>query len=173
MTPRTMTPLKRARKNTTLTKRMSAAQVGLVHGFRSGLEETLAAGLEHQGIPVIFEEFYIPWKLEKNCKYTPDFLLPNGIIVEGKGRFVTADRQKHIEVKKQHPDLDIRFVFSRSKSTISKTSKTTYAKWCNTKGFQYADKFIPQKWMGEPVNEASLAAVREILKQQNREDLLP
>jgi hypothetical protein len=147
--------------------------VGLVHGFRSGLEDTLASGLERHGVPVIFEGFYIPWKLEKNCKYTPDFLLPNGIIIEGKGRFVTADRQKHIEVKKQHPDLDIRFVFSRSKSTISKTSKTTYAKWCTTKGFLYTDKVIPTEWINEPVNEASLEAVRELLKQQNREDLLP
>lgn len=152
---------------------MSQSQVGLVHGFRSGLEGSISERLEQQGVPVIFEQFYIPWKLEKNCKYTPDFLLPNGIVIEGKGRFVTQDRQKHVYVKKQHPDLDIRFVFSRSKSTISKTSKTTYAKWCETKGFQYADKTIPDEWLEEPANEASLAAIRALLKQQKREDLLP
>jgi hypothetical protein len=60
-------------------------------------------------------------------KYCPDFRLPNGIYIETKGRFETADRKKHLLIKEQHPELDIRFVFTRSKSTISKTSKTTYA----------------------------------------------
>lgn len=143
-----------------------------MHGFRSGLEDTIASGLREHDVPVIFEEFYIPWRLEKNCKYTPDFLLPNGIIVEGKGRFVTQDRQKHIYVKQQHPDLEIRFVFSRSKSTISKTSKTTYAKWCSSKGFSHADKVIPEAWINEPINEKALTAVKKLLKLQNREGLL-
>ena len=57
--------------------------------------------------------------------YTPDFELPNGIIIESKGRFVAADRKKHLLVQKQHPELDIRFVFSNSKAKISKGSKTT------------------------------------------------
>ena len=109
-----------------------------------------------------FEQFHIPWRLEKSCKYTPDFLLPNGIIIESKGRFVTADRQKHICVKAQHPELDIRFVFSRSKSPISKGSKTTYGKWCDTKGFQYADKTIPTEWLAERPNTDSLLVVRSL-----------
>jgi hypothetical protein len=81
--------------------------------------------------------------------YTPDFKLPNGIIVETKGRFVTADRQKHLLVKAQHPDLDIRFVFSNSRARISKGSPTSYAMWCDKNGFRYADKFIPQAWLIE------------------------
>jgi hypothetical protein len=71
-------------------------------------------------------------------------LLDNGIIVESKGRFVTQDRQKHLLVKQQYPDLDIRFVFSRSATRISKQSQTTYAAWCQHKGFLFADKAIPQ-----------------------------
>jgi hypothetical protein len=50
-------------------------------------------------------------------------------------------------IKEQHPELDIRFVFSNSKTRISKQSKTTYADWCRTKGFQFADKKIPQEWL--------------------------
>jgi hypothetical protein len=84
---------------------------------------------------------------ERKAKYTPDFVLPNGIIVETKGRFVVADRQKHLFVKAQHPELDIRFVFSNSKAKISKTSKTTYADWCTQHGFKYADKEIPNEWL--------------------------
>ena len=120
-------------------------------------------------MPAVFEAFHIPWKLEKSCKYTPDFLLPNGIIIESKGRFVTADRQKHLYVKQQHPDLDIRFVFSRSRSPISKASSTTYAKWCMTKGFLFADKSIPLEWINEPVNARSSTAVRALFAAQGKD----
>ena len=118
---------------------------------------------------MIYEEFFIPWKLEKSCKYTPDFVLPNGIIVETKGRFVTDDRQKHLYIKKQYPELDIRFVFSRSASRISTTSKTTYAKWCQTKGFSYADAVIPQRWLDEPISTVSLARVMMLFEEQGKE----
>ena len=95
----------------------------------------------------------------KSRTYTPDFILPNGIIVESKGRFVTSDRQKQLMIKKEHPDLDIRFVFSRSKTRISKQSKTTYAMWCEKKGFQYADRDVPDEWLAEPPNPRALAAL--------------
>ncbi len=36
---------------------------------------------------------------------------------------MTADRQKHLLVRDQHPELDIRFVFSRSAAKINKASK--------------------------------------------------
>jgi hypothetical protein len=49
-------------------------------------------------------------------------------------------------VKQQHPELDIRFVFTSSKSKISKNSKTTYADWCIKHGFKYSDKIIPDEW---------------------------
>jgi hypothetical protein len=83
-------------------------------------------------------------------RYTPDFELENGIIIETKGRFLTKDRKKHLSVKEQHPHLDIRFVFSSSKARISKTSKTTYGMWCEKYGFLYADKVIPEAWLKEP-----------------------
>ena len=93
----------------------------------------------------------IEWEDLKYRKYTPDFFLPNGVIVETKGLFTAADRRKHLEVKRQHPELDIRFVFSSSKSKINKGSKTTYGMWCEKYGYQYADRDIPKDWFkGEP-----------------------
>jgi hypothetical protein len=50
-------------------------------------------------------------------------------------------------IKQQHPELDIRFVFSNSRSRISKQSKTTYADWCEKNGFMFADKSIPKEWL--------------------------
>lgn len=144
-------------------KPLSAAQVGLKYGFRSGLEESIAADLTSKGVGFVYEELKVPFtKPPKPCKYTPDFELENGIIVESKGRFLTEDRQKQLLVKQQHPDLDIRFVFSNSKARISKRSQTTYADWCRKGGFQFADKTIPEAWLKEPPNEKSLAAIKKL-----------
>lgn len=122
-------------------------QVGLVQGFRSGLEDVVAAQIKSRGLEVEYEKhklvFYQP---AKKRTYTPDFKLPNGIIVETKGRFTTEDRQKHLWVKAEHPHLDIRFVFSNSRSRIRKGSPTTYADWCIKNGFLFADKLIPESW---------------------------
>lgn len=131
-------------------KRSTPAQHGVVNGYRSGLEEKIAAQLEGAGVPVLFELLRIVYQVPpREAKYTPDFELPNGIIVETKGRFLTADRQKHLLIKEQHPSRDIRFVFSNQNERISKTSKTTYAMWCAKHGFQFASKLIPQAWLTE------------------------
>lgn len=116
-------------------------------GFRSGLEERVAEQLKLSGVKVEYETTKIKYRVEEDRTYTPDFVLPNGVIVETKGRFVVSDRKKHLLIKKQHPHLDIRFVFQNSKNKISKTSKTTYADWCDKNGFIYAEKEIPDKWL--------------------------
>ena len=118
--------------------------------FRSGLEERLAKQLESLGVSFGYETFTINYlRPAKNSRYTPDFTLPNGIIIEAKGRFLTKDRQKHLQVESQYPKLDIRFVFSNPNQRISKISKTTYAKWCETNGFKYAKERIPKEWIAE------------------------
>lgn len=124
--------------------------VGLRLGFRSGLEDRAAAQLKAAGQTVRYEQVVIEYEVpSRKAKYKPDFVLDNGIIIETKGRFVTADRQKHKLIKAQRPDLDIRFVFTNPNTRISKTSKTTYAKWCEDHGFQYAKGTIPEAWLKE------------------------
>ena len=126
---------------------------GMREGYRSGLEDLVAKQLNT--LPITYE--YEPksgrihyTKPEKPSKYTPDFVFPEcNIIIETKGRFVTADRQKHLLIKAQHPHIDIRFVFSNSRSRISKLSSTTYAMWCDRHGFKYADKLVPEHWIKE------------------------
>ncbi len=118
------------------------------NGFRSGLEERIAQELLEQGVQFEYETKVIEYdKPAKRAKYTPDFILSNGIIIETKGRFLTADRQKHLLIKSQMPELDIRFVFSNSNTKISKKSQTTYAMWCERNGFKYSDGFIPKEWL--------------------------
>lgn len=122
---------------------------GLKHGYRSGLEELVAQQLKEAGVDFGYECLKINYLVEETRRYTPDFLLPNGIIVETKGRFVAADRKKHLLIRRQDPFIDIRFVFTNSRQKINKGSKTSYADWCDKHGFLYADKFIPQEWLDE------------------------
>ena len=118
--------------------------------YRSGLEKKVGESLKQQKIKAKYETLKIKYiKPATPHMYTPDFILPNGIIIEVKGLFNSSDRKKHILVKDQHPDLDIRFVFSNSKSKLYKKSKSTYRDWCIKHGFLYADKDIPQEWIKE------------------------
>ncbi|WAW09979.1 hypothetical protein NB640_12285 [Oxalobacter vibrioformis] len=123
---------------------------GRANGYRSGLEERLDEQLKAAGIDAKYEggklEYTSP---PQKHTYTWDFQLPNGIIIESKGWLQIEDRKKHLLIKAQHPELDIRFVFQRSAAPIYKGSPTTYAKWCEKNGFLYADKEIPAAWLKE------------------------
>jgi hypothetical protein len=128
----------------------SSKQVAIKYGFRSGLEERIAEQLDQLGVEYTYEKLKLKYiRPASEHVYTPDFVLPNGIIVETKGRFLPTDRMKHMMVKKHNPDVDIRFVFSNSNARISKASKTTYAMWCRKNGYLYADKVIPEEWLNE------------------------
>lgn len=138
-------------------------------GYRSGLEVAIAKQLEQLGIPFEYETLKIPFtQPSKPRHYKPDYVLPNGVVIETKGRLITADRQKHLHIKEQHPDLDLRFLFSNSATRISKRSKTSYADWCTHKGFKFAQKSIPAEWLKEPPNEKSLAAIRSLQQGKSK-----
>lgn len=149
-------------------RRLTQKQTLLQHGVRSGLEEAISKQLATTGVRWAYEAAALPYIYPAESKrYTPDyFLLDNGIVVESKGRFMTADRKRHKLIKAQYPDLDIRFVFSCSRSKIGKKSKTTYGMWATQHGFKYADKLIPDEWLKEPVNKKSLAIIERLLKEQ-------
>ena len=133
-----------------VTKKNNPKWVAKKYGFKSGLEENISKQIEGRGIEVQYESEKVAYIIPASeHTYNPDFKLPNGIRVETKGRFVIADRKKHLLVKEQNPNLDIRFVFSNSKNKINKKSKTTYGDWCDKHGFKYADKEIPDSWFSE------------------------
>lgn len=113
-------------------------------GMRSGFERTLAAQLKKAGMSFEYETLKVPYILEGT--YNPDFILANGIIIEAKGVLDQACRRKMIAVKKQNPDLDVRFVFMRASNLVTKNSKTTYGMWAEKHGFPWADGLIPQEW---------------------------
>ena len=119
------------------------------HSFRSGLEEKIAKQLDEAGVPYEFEKLVLVYEVPKTQhKYTPDFhLLNSGIILETKGYFEPKDRKKHIHVRLSNPDRDIRFIFQRANTRISKASPTTYGMWATKNGFLWADKEVPKEWL--------------------------
>lgn len=123
----------------------------LANGFRSGLEYRISEDLKSKGVEFDYEKLKIKYTIpEREATYTPDFqILANGIIIEGKGIFDADDRKKHLLIKEQHPELDIRLVFSRANAPIYKGSPTTHAAWAEHHGFKWAEKLIPQEWLDE------------------------
>ena len=120
------------------------------HGYRSGFEHKVADQLNEQKIKFKYETTVIDYiKPQTEHTYTIDFTLPNGILVETKGRWVAEARKKHLLIKKQHPELDIRIVFMSGRTKIRKGSKTTYGDWCDKHGIQWAEKQIPESWFSE------------------------
>tara|TARA_B110000503_G_C7102787_1_gene394586 strand:+ start:299 stop:751 length:453 start_codon:yes stop_codon:yes gene_type:complete len=118
-------------------------------GYRSGLEVRLSEYLIEHRAPYLYEKIKIEWEDLTYRTYTPDFVLSNGIIIETKGLFTATDRRKHLEIQKQHPTLDIRFVFYDSRCKLSKKSKTTYAAWSDKQGFRHHDRIVPLDWLKE------------------------
>ena len=114
--------------------------------FRSKLEERVATLLEQLGISYEYETEKLSYTIEHT--YTPDFVLPNYVYLETKGYWDAADRRKVLAVKRDNPDVDLRMVFQSPYNTISKKSKTTYAKWCEKHDIPWtAYHEIPLDWL--------------------------
>ena len=118
------------------------------HGYRSGFEHKVSEQLTEGKVKFGYEETVIEYTVPaRQSKYTVDFTLPNGILVETKGRWTSEDRKKHLLIKKQHPELDIRFIFQSAKTKIRKGSKTTYSDYCDKHGIVWAEKKVPESWL--------------------------
>lgn len=162
---------------------MSKPALTIEPEFRSDLERDVAAKLAQAGVPFAFEGMHIPYIVpEREAKYLPDFHFTGPqfrdcpIILEPKGRFggsyafqgkragnskdaAVKERQKFVLLKEQHPEWDIRFIFSRASNKIYPGSKTTYGKWATDHGFQWAEKLPPDEWLEE---------IKNYLKPQKR-----
>ena len=124
------------------------------HKYRSGYELRLIEALMKSGIKVEYEAYSLNYLVPASeHTYTPDLMLPNGILVELKGLWDLPDRKKNILIREQYPDLDVRIVFQNASTKIYKGSKTSYGDFCNKHGIIWADKVIPVAWFKEPPKE--------------------
>ena len=134
--------------------------------YRSGLEREAAAFLKVNQKKVLYEKIKIEWEDLRYRTYTPDFELDNGIFIETKGIFDNEDRRKHLAIKEQHPELDIRFVFSNAKAKINKGAKQRNFEWCEKNGFKWAHRIIPEEWLQEKGQCTKLDRI--VLKTERR-----
>jgi hypothetical protein len=156
-----------------MAKYFGAANKGSKYKFidksRSGLEKNINEQLREAGVDFQYEKRKFHYVTEH--VYTPDYELPNGIIVEAKGLWLGEDRAKIETILRDNPGLDLRMVFSNSKSYLTpkknrkpppETPKLkkdgtpakvreadTYGSWCEKRGIPYADKLIPPEWLEE------------------------
>lgn len=131
---------------------MKRNKVALKHGFRSGLEETINESLNKSKKQFGYESEKISYiQPETKHNYTPDFILTKKdgtkMYIESKGRWVKTDRLKFDLIFNQYPGIDIRFVFQNPNAKLYKGSKTTYAEYCDKKGWLWAKKEIPKEWL--------------------------
>ena len=131
---------------------MRRNQVAIKHGFRSGLENTVNDMLKENNKSFSYESEKISYiQPQTKHNYTPDFVLNkidgNKMYVETKGRWVKTDRLKFDLIFQQYSDIDIRFVFQNPNAKLYKGSKTTYAQYCDKKGWRWAKKEIPEEWL--------------------------
>lgn len=144
------------------------------HGrYRSGLEKVIGDDLDVRCPGYTYEGHSIWYQQPVLIRsYTPDYVLPNGIVIEAKGRFLTADRQKHKWLVRCWPDLDIRFVFSNELTRIGPRSPTTYRMWCEKYGFQCASKLVPDAWIQELPEHTRLTALMKASAPNNKAEAI-
>ena len=144
--------------------------------YRSGFEERIAAAFGRRKIAFTYEsttlKYVSPPIPAKNRKYTPDFIFKtksgHKIYVEAKGYLKRENRKTMALVKKDNPDLDIRFLFmdglrpltSKKKRGIGKDGlpfkSKTYGMWAEENGFpwrQGSDIAVVSKVLAEWYNE--------------------
>lgn len=118
------------------------------HPYKSRLEKKISVFLTD---PLsVYEKEKL--KYDVTHTYTPDFQIGPNKFIEGKGRFTSADRAKHLYIKEQHPDIQIFFVFGNPDNKLSRVSKTTYGEWASKHGYLWChvsdfNKSILKKWI--------------------------
>ncbi len=114
-------------------------------GFRSGFESEVAKDMTTNGVAWTYEKEKFDLVIPR--RYTPDFQLANGTILEVKGMFDSEDRRLIRIMKEQHPDVDIRMVFQRPHQRLSRTAKMTYAQWCDKHNIPWCcGPSLPRRW---------------------------
>lgn len=141
-------------------KRKAKGKRAGVH-HRSGYEAAIRKGLDSAGVQYEYEGRVFGLMLPgfnhhcvscgssrtwRKVRYTPDFLFPNGLVVEAKGKFTARDRKIAIAWLEQYPS-PYGMMFQRD-NKLSKTSKTRYSDWCKAFGIKYTiGTEVPKEWL--------------------------
>ena len=118
--------------------------------FKSKFEEAIYETAVRSRKKLEYEPIWVPYVIKGS--YNPDFVLPNGIIVEAKGYLDAAACRKMKAVKASNPRLDIRFVFQNANGKRNKRAKLKNWEWAERHGFQWSEGTIPLAWWREKLD---------------------
>jgi hypothetical protein len=105
--------------------------------------------LKNRGVAYEYEPCKLPYTVTRN--YTPDLKIGETYI-EVKGYFRQDAQRKMRNMKEQHPELDIRFLFQRANSPVQGAkkrkdgTKMTCGEWADKHNFIWAEEIIPDDW---------------------------
>ena len=124
--------------------------------FASAAEIKCAKDMEERGIPWEYEPEKWLWNPPPK-KYNVDFKVTRDdgsvLYIEYKGYFRTEDKVKMIAIKKQHPERDVRMIFTHPEKPVEGATKRkdgtklSNAEWATKNGYLYAEKVIPDEWL--------------------------
>lgn len=117
---------------------------------KSTLEDRVMANLDKRGVAYEYEPCKLPYVVQRD--YVPDLLIGD-MYIEVKGYFRQDAQRKMRNVKEQHPELDIRFLFQKAGSPVQGAkvrkdgTKMTCKEWAVKHGFEWAEGEIPEEWI--------------------------
>ena len=135
-------------------RKKSKRRVHPYRGFNmaSKAEVKFAEHMDSLGIVWLYEPERLDW-IPPCRKYTPDFTLMkkdgNTMYIEYKGYLRPEDKTKMAAIRKQYPNLDIRFVFQNASKPSYTGSKSTYADWAMAHGYKWCEGTLPEEWLKE------------------------
>ena len=105
--------------------------------FRSQLEAGVARHFAAAGLKYTYESS--SYGYTTTHKYTPDFFMTDGPIIEVKGYLDSTARRTIKHAAQQNPELAERLEvwFGRACQPLSKRSATTYGGWCDKNGIKW------------------------------------
>lgn len=114
--------------------------------FKSGLERDFAEQATAKGLPFEYETTKFPYS--RPSHYVPDWQIAPSVFIETKGWLAPFQRANLIAFKEQCPHIRILLLFGNANNRLNRASKTTYAKWADRNGFEWADfrNGIPVHW---------------------------
>ena len=126
--------------------RAEARKHAALCGMRSMGEVYCASDLDARGKKYEYEARRLTYQYDPQT-YTPDFVLPNGVIVEFKGKMVGETRKKLLAIRRCNPNLTIGIVFQKANNKLStRPNSKRYWEWAEASGFLYSESFIPDAW---------------------------
>lgn len=126
------------------------AGVPTVHNgitYRSKLEAAVARDLTERGVGFEYEARTLVYQ-DGTRRYTPDFVLDNGIMLEVKGWLKREDRQKLVEVRIENPRIDLRLVLADPRRRLDKFKPITAGEWSSKHCWTWCEApSIPTYWI--------------------------